>query len=71
MLDIHFVREHPEIVKASEKKRNRDLQLVDDVLMADERWRKMLQDVEKLKHQRNVVSEEINQAKKQKNEPEA
>jgi len=69
MLDIHFVREHPEIVKASEKKRNRDLQLVDDVLMADERWRKMLQDVEKLKHQRNVVSEEINQAKKQKNEP--
>src|SRR3989338_8721820 len=71
MLDIHFVREHPDIVKASEKKRNRDPQLVDEVLAADERWRKMLKDVEKLKHQRNVVSEEINQAKKNKDEQNA
>ena len=68
MLDINFVREHPEIVKTSEKKRNRDGTAVDKVIELDTQWKQELKVVETLKHRRNVVSEEINQAKKQKKE---
>ncbi|MBI4147360.1 serine--tRNA ligase [Candidatus Woesearchaeota archaeon] len=71
MLDIKVVREHPELVKASEKKRGRDISIVDQVLKLDDSWKKELKKVEELKHQRNVVSQEINQAKKNKKEKEA
>ena len=71
MLDINFVREHPDLVRASEKKRGHNLQPVDDVLRLDEQWRKALKEAELLKHQRNVVSEEINKAKKAKEEKKA
>ena len=68
MLDIKFVREHPDKVKDSEKKRGNDIKNVDKVLNYDKKWREALKDVEKLKHTRNVVSQEINQAKKKKDE---
>lgn len=68
MLDINFIRENKEAVKASEKKRGREPHIVDKVLELDEEWKKELKVMEELKHQRNVVSEEINQAKKQKKE---
>lgn len=71
MLDIRVVREHPEAVKVSEKKRGRNPEIVDQVLKLDESWKKELKKVEELKHQRNVVSQEINQAKKNKKEKEA
>ena len=65
MLDINFVREKPELVKNSEQRRNRDPKIVDTVLQLDSEWKKALKTIEELKHRRNVVSEEINQAKKQ------
>ena len=68
MLDINLIREKPEIVKASEKRRGHDLKVVDEILRLDEQWKKELQKMQELNHQRNVVSEEINQAKKAKNE---
>ncbi len=68
MLDINFVREHAEVVRASEKRRGHDLKIVDEVLQFDEQWKKSLKEMEALKHKRNVVSEEINQAKKTKQE---
>ncbi|MDP3698846.1 MAG: serine--tRNA ligase [Nanoarchaeota archaeon] len=71
MLDIKLVRENPAVVKASEKKRGRDPVIVDQVLKLDGSWKKELKIVEELKHQRNVVSQEINQAKKNKKEKEA
>lgn len=64
MLDINLVREKPHLVKASEQKRNKDPTVVDTVLSLDQQWKKALQRVEELKHQRNVVSQEINQLKK-------
>ena len=64
MLDVNFVREHPDQVKANERKRNRDEQSVDQVLQADSLWRASLKEVEALKHRRNVVSQEINLLKK-------
>ncbi|HLD79037.1 MAG TPA: serine--tRNA ligase [Candidatus Nanoarchaeia archaeon] len=71
MLDIKLVRENPALVKASEKKRGRNPEIVDQVLKLDETWKKELKRVEELKHKRNVVSQEINQAKKNKKEKDA
>lgn len=68
MLDFTLIRQHPELVKASEKRRKHDPAIVDQVLALDEQWKKKQKDVEELKHLRNVVSEEINAAKKAKNE---
>ncbi len=64
MLDIKFVREHPEIVKASEVKRGHGTEFLNDTIKYDKLWREAIQKVEQLKHQRNVVTEEINQLKK-------
>ena len=64
MLDIKFVREHPEIIKASEVKRGHGMEFLNDTIKYDKLWREAIQKVEQLKHQRNVVTEEINQLKK-------
>ncbi len=66
MLDINLIREKPEVVRKSEKHRGHDPKLVDEVLKLDDKWKKDLKLMEKLNHQRNVVSQEINQAKKKK-----
>src|SRR3989338_3435157 len=66
MLDINLIREHPQLVKASEKRRKHNPELVDKVLSLDETWKKELKVKEDLNRKRNVVSEEINQAKKKK-----
>lgn len=68
MLDINVLRENPDAVKASEKKRGKDPKRVELVLKLDRQWKKELKEVENLKHKRNLVSEEINKAKKAKNE---
>ncbi len=68
MLDINLVRDSPDTIKANEVKRSRNPGVVDEVLSYDQQWRKALKQVEGLKHKRNVVSEEINQAKKAKKE---
>lgn len=68
MLDINLVRENPNLVKNNEELRNRDSKNVDVVLKLDHQWKSKLKSVEKLKHTRNVVSQEINQAKKNKDE---
>ena len=68
MLDINFIRENPEIVKNSEQRRNHDVKNIDKIIQLDLNWRKTLKSLEELKHHRNVVSEEINNAKKAKNE---
>ncbi len=64
MLDINLVREQPDIYKSNEQKRNRNPAVVDEVLALDVQWKKALKKGEELKHQRNVVSQEINQLKK-------
>jgi seryl-tRNA synthetase len=63
MLDIKFIREHPEIVKDGIQKKG-DVDNVDDVLKLDAQRRELLQKVEVLKNRRNVVSEEIGKLKR-------
>jgi seryl-tRNA synthetase len=66
MLSLKFVRENPGIVKKDLKKRNdkEKLEWIDDLLKKDEQYRKLLQKVQELRHKRNVVTQEINQLKK-------
>ncbi len=66
MLSIKFIRENAEAVKASEKRRNHDSTLVDQVLKLDECWRKEKTALQDLQKQRNTVSERINTLMKQK-----
>ncbi len=64
MLDIKFFRKSPELVRESEKRRGHDLKLVDEVIKYDKLWRETGKALDDLKHQRNVVSEDINRLKK-------
>ena len=68
MIDIKFLREHPEIVKENIKKKfqNDKLCLVDEVLKLDAEWKKIKYDEDTLRSERNKISETINQLKKQK-----
>ena len=65
MLDIKFIREHPDLVKEGIKKKGDD-DHVDEILTLDTRRRELLQKGEVLKNRRNVVSEEIGKIKKAK-----
>jgi len=68
MIDIKLVRENPELVKDNIKKKfmNDKLPLVDKVRKLDEEWRKLKYKGDALRLERNKISQEINQAKKQK-----
>ena len=65
MIDIKLIREHPEIVKESNKKRGYSTEEVDNLLKLDKEWRDLKEEVDKLRSRRNKISEEINLAKKQ------
>lgn len=65
MLDIKFIRNNVEKVKHAIEVKN-DYADIDKLIELDAKKRKILIDVEELKHQRNTVSEEIGRLKKQK-----
>lgn len=64
MLDLKFIREHPDRVKKGIKQKS-DLGDVDKILSLDIERRDILQKVEKLKHDRNVLSLEVSRLKKE------
>ena len=65
MLDINLIRENPDIVREALRKRQADPGPVDRVLELDEERRKVIQQVEALKAERNTVSKEIGKMKDQ------
>jgi len=56
MLDIKYIRENPEKVKEGCQKKNIDVD-IDKLLELDKKKREMLESIEKLRHQRNLISE--------------
>jgi len=66
MLDIKLIREHPEIVRNDLKKRGdlEKLKMLDDLIEYDKQWRKLLTDVNELRHRRKLVTAEIASLKK-------
>lgn len=67
MPTIKFIRENPEIVKKDLKKRNEleKLKWIDVILKKDEEYRNLLQKEQELRHKRNLITDEINQLKKE------
>jgi len=63
MLDLKFIREHPDLVREGIRKKG-DVDSIDEVLKLDAQRRELLQKGETLKNRRNVVSEEIGRLKK-------
>jgi seryl-tRNA synthetase len=63
MLDINLVRETPEAVRESQRKRQMDPGVVDTLLELDKERRTLLAGTENLKAERNRVSKEISQMK--------
>ncbi len=62
MLDLAYIRDHPDEVRRAMALRHIEAP-VDDILAADARRRSLLAEVEKLKAQRNAVSKEIGKMK--------
>lgn len=59
MLDIRFVREHPDVVRENCIRKNTDPSGIDKIVQFDARRRELIQQVENLKAVRNAVSHEI------------
>ncbi|MBX5465624.1 MAG: serine--tRNA ligase [Clostridia bacterium] len=59
MLDLRWVREHPEEVRAGMRAKGVDEAPLDELLAADRLWREALAELEGLRATRNRVSEEI------------
>jgi len=67
MLDIKLIRENPEIVRKNLRMR-RDpdvLRQLEDLIRCDEQWRRLLTQVNELRHKRRIVTEEIAKLKKE------
>ncbi len=67
MLDLKFIREHPETVKKALASKGETAD-IDEILALDTQRRQILQKVEKLKHDRNEFSRKVGQLKKEKKE---
>ena len=66
MLELKFVRNNPDVVREALIRRNMGTELIDSLLEEDKAWRECLQEGDELKHQRNVVTQEIAKLKKEK-----
>jgi|TARA_Y100000034_G_C6910483_1_gene424557 seryl-tRNA synthetase len=71
MIDIKLLRENPEIIKDSQRKRGADLKTIDHVISLDKKWRDEAKQLDGLKHERNQCNEEIARLKKSKKDASA
>ena len=63
MIDIKFLRENPDVVRASQKGRGEDVSVVDQVIESDKRWRDAITEFEQLRAQQNALSKLVGSAK--------
>ncbi|MFQ5839033.1 MAG: serine--tRNA ligase [Thermoplasmata archaeon] len=66
MLDIHLIRETPEVVRKDLEKRGdpERLSLLEDLLQWDRKWREAYAEVNELRRRRNVLSKEVAEARR-------
>lgn len=55
MLDINFIRSHPKLVREAFRKRKVNIS-VENLLKIDEKRRKLIQEIEKLRKEKNAIS---------------
>ncbi|MEE9341963.1 MAG: serine--tRNA ligase [Thermoplasmata archaeon] len=67
MLDIKQIRENPGAVRDNLAKRRDEekLELLERVISIDKEWRQVVEEANKLKHERNVVSKSISELKRE------
>jgi len=67
MLEMKFIREHPDIVKADLKRRGSEDKLgwVDELLQNDQKWRSLQVQANTLRQQRNKLTEQIAKLRKE------
>ena len=63
MIDIKFIRDNPEIVRASQVGRGEDSAVVDQIVASDELRREAIEKFEKLRAEQNVLSKAVASAK--------
>jgi len=63
MIDIKFLRENPDVVRASQKGRGEDVSLVDQVIAVDEKRRVAINEFEQLRAEQNTLSKSVGAAK--------
>ena len=63
MIDIKFLRENPDVVRASQKGRGEDVALVDQVIEIDEKRRVAINEFELLRAEQNTLSKSVGAAK--------
>jgi len=63
MIDIKFLRENPDVVRASQKGRGEDVAIVDKVLASDDAKRLAITEFEQLRAEQNVLSKSVGAAK--------
>ena len=63
MIDIKLLRDNPDVVRASQKGRGESVELVDQILIADEKRRAALSEFENLRQEQNVLSKSVGAAK--------
>ena len=65
---LKALRENPQILIESQRKRGESLEIVEKAIELDRLWRKKLKELNELRHKRNRLSEEIKSAPKDKRE---
>jgi len=63
MIDIKFLRENPDVIRASQKGRGENVELVDQILAIDEIKRAAINEFELLRQEQNVLSKSVGAAK--------
>lgn len=63
MIDIKFLRENPDAVRASQKGRGESVELVDQILAIDETKRAAISEFELLRQEQNTLSKSVGAAK--------
>src|SRR3989338_10219295 len=67
MLDIHLIREKPDVVRSNLSRRQDDqiLEWFDELIQKDVEWRQLKSENDFLRSKRNTISQQINQVKKE------
>ncbi len=67
MLDLNLIRENPDIVRKNLEKRGdvEKLKMLDELIEHDEKWRQTLTELNRLRHERNVITVDIANLKKE------
>jgi len=66
VLDIKLIREHPDIVRKNLEKRGdvENIRVLDELIEYDEKWRRSLTELNRLRHERKVITVDIANLKK-------